>query len=645
MKKLLIILLLASLVLAQPTDWFKAGLVKTKMDVSSQVDLSPVGPNPFVESIKADVIFVPQNSEYTAVRSFDATPAAIVTGDRVKFEWRAPEIGRLKYQYSAVIETANNAPRVAAKIPYPIKVPAGFEKYVRATEHIDSGNPKVLGEAYALAQGEDDLFLLVSKIAMWTKNNVNYNLSTLTAEVSQPASWVLENRYGVCDEITSLFIAMLRALKIPARFISGLAYTNSAEFPLGWGAHGWAEVYFPGVGWVPFDPTFGEYGWVDPSHIKLKESFDPQEPTTVFEWKARDVKVNVQDLKLSAVTLEKSGEAPLELRASAAPLRPRVGFGSYNGVVLNVENLADYYVGAEFTLTKVTDMAILDGESKQIVLPPRGRGRLFWKMKVKENLDPNFQYELPIHLYTIRNDSIDTAFGVGRWDIVFSQSDIDTEIVKLSASQEDPLQLACVLKDDMIWIDEGRVDCLVQNKGEKQLAVNVCFERCQESIVPANTNLPVSFDIPMPKPGPREIAITATAGALEKKAVLTLVRLEEPQIVIKDVSLPDSVDYGDTFTLLFTLSRESISLPENVTVRVDGGGAKAVVEVGDLLIDQEVHVNIRSDQLYSGSPNFDIEVDYYDPFGQEYHSGSKASIIVEGVPWYKRMLGWVIDLF
>ncbi|MEM3154201.1 MAG: transglutaminase-like domain-containing protein [Candidatus Woesearchaeota archaeon] len=645
MKKLLMLLLLVPLVLAQPTDWFKAGLVKTRMEASSVIELQPRGPNPFVESIRTDVIFVPQNSEFSAVRSFDATPSAIATGDRVRFEWRAPQIGKLSYKYQAIVETANNAPRVAAKIPYPFKVPPNLEKYVKPTQNIDSNNPKVLGQAYALAQGEDDLFLLVSKIAIWTKNNVRYNLSTLTADVSQPASWVLENRYGVCDEITGLFIAMLRALKIPAKFVSGIAFTNSVEFPQGWGAHGWAEVYFPGVGWVPFDPTFGEYGWVDPSHIKLKESFDPQEPTTVFEWKARDVDVRVEDLKLGAEKIDQSGSVPFELKLSAAPLRPRVGFGSFNGVVLNIENLADYYVGAEFSLSRVTDMTILDGESKQIALPPKGRGRLFWKVKVRENLDPHFQYELPIRIYTIRNDTVETAFGVGQWDIVFSQADIDTEITRLSATQRDPLQLACVLKDDMIWDDVGRVDCLVQNKGEKELPVKVCFGQCREAIVPGNSNLPVSFDIPMPGPGQKEVVVTASSGDLEKKAVLTLVRLEEPRIAIKDISLPERILYGDTFTLLFTLSRESISLPENVTVNVEGGGAKAKVEVGDLLIDQEVHVNIRSDQLYSGNPLFDIDVTYQDPFGQQYHESASASTFVSDVPWYKRFLGWFIDLF
>ena len=60
----------------------------------------------------------------------------------------------------------------------------------------------------------DDLFIVVYKLAEWVKTNVNYDLSTLTASVSQKASWVLDNKEGVCDEITNLFIALSRALGI-----------------------------------------------------------------------------------------------------------------------------------------------------------------------------------------------------------------------------------------------------------------------------------------------------------------------------------------------------------------------------------------------------------------------------------------------
>jgi transglutaminase-like putative cysteine protease len=644
MKKLLLLLFLLPLVSAQPTDWFQASLVSAKIDVSSDIELSSKGPSPFVESVNADVIFVPQNSDFVAVRDLQSSPPALFGADRVRFEWKTPNIGRLSYRYSAVVDTANNVPRVTAKIPFPISIPSGFEKYTLPTKNIDSNDPKILGQAYSLAQNEDDLFMVVSKIAVWVKNNVEYNLSTLTAEVSQPASWVLDKRFGVCDEITSLFIAMLRSLKIPARFISGLAYTASSQFPQGWGAHGWAEVYFPGVGWVPFDPTFGEFGWVDPGHIKLKESLDPQEPTTVFEWKARDVDVRVNDLKLGAEVLKTQGRAPSELKLLLSPIRARVGFGSYNGVVLDVENLADYYVGAEFALTRVTDIDIIGGESRQIVLPPRGRGKLFWTVRVHDNLDPKFQYEIPLVVYNVKKDSAESSFAVGTWDVVFSEADVDSSIGRLVVAR-DPLDLACAFENDFVWTSAGKLNCLVQNKGDAELPVSVCFKGCRDVYVGPKSSLPLSYDVVAETPGPHEVEVTASSGRMSKKAVLTLVRLDKPKIAIKGVFAPNVVNYGDSFSVRFTLARESVSFPQNVSVSVTGGGTQASVDVGELTIDQEINVNIRSDQLYSSSPTFDIDVDYKDPFENKYESKGSVPVKVVGVPWYKRIVGWFVDLF
>ena len=639
---LFIVLLLLPVVFAQ-SDWFQAGFVKAELNVSSTIDLLSKGPNPFVESLKADVVFVPQNSDFVAVRKFDAN--AVVTADRVRFEWKNPAIGPLSYKYSAVVETVNDVPRVRAKIPYPLKFPENVQKYVLPTKNIDSNNPNVLGQAVLLAQNEDDLFMLVSKVGLWVKSNVDYNLSTLTSDVSQPASWVLQNKQGVCDEITSLFIAMMRSLKIPARFVSGVAFSNSPQFPLGWGPHGWAEVYFPGVGWVPFDITFGEFGWADPGHIKLKESLDPQEPTTVFEWKAKDVDVKVKDLVLSVGLLETSGSVPSELKFAVSPLRSRVGFGSFNGAVLDVENLADYYVGGTFALARVNELALLSDESQSIVLPPRSRGRLFWKFSVAGSLDPKFQYEIPLQAYDLRNVSDKPAFSIGAWDVVFSLSDVDASIAKLAERQKDLLDLSCVFENDFVWSDSAKLNCVVENRAEVSAPVTVCFKECQDVSIPAKTILPLTFTVPVEAPGPHESEVNAKSGSVAKKAVLTVVRLDAPQVVIADVKVPEVVSYGDSFALRFMLSRESVSFPQNVSVLVKGGGASAVVDVGELVVDQEIVVNIRSDQLFSSNPLFDIDVSYKDPFGKEFAVRSSASLKVSGMPWYKRVVGWFVDLF
>lgn len=70
---------------------------------------------------------------------------------------------------------------------------------------------------------------------------------------------------GVCEQYASALVIMLRHLGIPARLVAGF---GSGEFNQITGyyevrasdAHAWVEVYFPGSGWVPFDPTPGWTG-------------------------------------------------------------------------------------------------------------------------------------------------------------------------------------------------------------------------------------------------------------------------------------------------------------------------------------------------------------------------------------------------
>ncbi len=76
--------------------------------------------------------------------------------------------------------------------------------------------------------------------------------------------WFLfDNRRGYCDYYASAMAVLCRASGIPARIAQG--YT-SGEYEPGTrtyrirqlDAHAWTEVYFPGYGWVPFEPTSSE---------------------------------------------------------------------------------------------------------------------------------------------------------------------------------------------------------------------------------------------------------------------------------------------------------------------------------------------------------------------------------------------------
>ncbi len=65
--------------------------------------------------------------------------------------------------------------------------------------------------------------------------------------------WACDSKQGNCTDFHSVFIAMARAEKIPARFQIGFplpADKHSAEIP---GYHCWAEFYLDSSGWVPVD--------------------------------------------------------------------------------------------------------------------------------------------------------------------------------------------------------------------------------------------------------------------------------------------------------------------------------------------------------------------------------------------------------
>ena len=72
---------------------------------------------------------------------------------------------------------------------------------------------------------------------------------------------VLESRQGDCNEHTVLYVAMARALGLPARTAVGLVYLNGSFF-----YHAWPEVWLGE--WVAVDPTFGQYP-ADASHIRF----------------------------------------------------------------------------------------------------------------------------------------------------------------------------------------------------------------------------------------------------------------------------------------------------------------------------------------------------------------------------------------
>jgi transglutaminase-like putative cysteine protease len=65
---------------------------------------------------------------------------------------------------------------------------------------------------------------------------------------------VLELRAGVCQDFAHLFIAVARAMGVPARYVSGYIHAPRGS-GVATASHAWAEAWVPGRGWVGYDAT------------------------------------------------------------------------------------------------------------------------------------------------------------------------------------------------------------------------------------------------------------------------------------------------------------------------------------------------------------------------------------------------------
>ncbi len=94
-------------------------------------------------------------------------------------------------------------------------------------------------------------------------------------------------RKGNCTDFHALFIGMMRASGIPARFEIGFPLPESkaaGEIP---GYHCWAEFYLDGVGWVPVDAS---EAWKDPT--KRDYFFGAHDVNRVQFTRGRDIRFN-----------------------------------------------------------------------------------------------------------------------------------------------------------------------------------------------------------------------------------------------------------------------------------------------------------------------------------------------------------------
>ena len=172
--------------------------------------------------------------------------------------------------------------------------------------HIESNNIQIVELAQQLSEGKQTACEQVRAFYDYIGNHLVYSYNG--------ANWGAQAALGEmgadCTEYASLMIALSRASGLPARYVEGLRVLGEESEPDARTEHAWLEVYLPGIGWVPFDPTLGRsslsredhFARLTPDHIIVTVGRNPSTLRgasywTHLYWPGASTEIRIQDFK------------------------------------------------------------------------------------------------------------------------------------------------------------------------------------------------------------------------------------------------------------------------------------------------------------------------------------------------------------
>lgn len=135
--------------------------------------------------------------------------------------------------------------------------PAGMDEYLKLPQ-LDTRISTLAEEITAAATSNYDKAIALER---YLSTHFGYTLELPRSLPPDPlANFLFERKKGHCEYFASSMAVMLRSLRIPSRIVTGF---RGGEFNDLTGqyvvrasdAHSWVEAYFPGYGWISFDPT------------------------------------------------------------------------------------------------------------------------------------------------------------------------------------------------------------------------------------------------------------------------------------------------------------------------------------------------------------------------------------------------------
>ncbi len=173
---------------------------------------------------------------------------------------------------------------LATSMAFPLPgIDPTVKDYLLATAQVPADDPRIRNKAAELTRGVKTEFDAVQRILSWVIDHTTYVLTPPKYD----AMYTFETGKGNCQNYSHLAAALMRAVGIPVRIVNGVTLKRSYDakteygkmtFGMAQGRHSWIDVYFPDLGWVPFDPQQSQL-FTSNRYIRIEAGLDNNETT------------------------------------------------------------------------------------------------------------------------------------------------------------------------------------------------------------------------------------------------------------------------------------------------------------------------------------------------------------------------------
>jgi transglutaminase-like putative cysteine protease len=633
-------LLILNIAIAQePLYRYDSLTLKLQITGDIQIDKEIYG---YVQYLNTQLALFPQDTNNQEVTSFTTMPKSNQQNNSLYFTWDYPE-DDVTFEVETIIETRAKHVNIQKRIPFPLEISdKEIQIYLKETEMINYKKQEIKTLASELAAGETDTYAVAVKLAEWTRTNIAYNLTTLTAEATQSASWVLENRYGVCDELTNLYIALLRSVGIPARFVTGISYTSSDLFVEPWNPHGWAEVYFPEYGWIPFDVTYGQYSTADATHIKLGDAVDSKQASIHYQWQGKDVRIEAGMLDFDVQILE-HGEVTTEpIIMDAIVYRDTVSFGSANMITTSIENTAPHYLPLHLYLA-VPPQLTTEIKKKTILLKPKEKQTIQWIVEVNENLDPEYEYTFGPRVYTLKNKSIEGTFKANKDGVTIKKHTLE-EIQQIKQpNYEKDISIRCDINNKIFYPKStAAIICTTKNTGNIAQDVRVCFKRdCQTIHLSITEEKETEFMIQDTEAGSYIDYVEAKNDETRVIAEVEYTILDIPEIKMT-LTNNDEAEFVEEVPFSIRLEKMSYQSPKDIIITIQYGNKEKWIEIEELTQPDLIEETLNTKDFRDQETIITLNVEFHDTFETRYKQEATTTITITNLTWWQKAQIWIL---